>query len=137
MPVFVYFIIGAVIFGLFLKFSIGGVKRMAKFVMLYDDPDAPLHSRKSMTLSVIPYFLILFCLVVLSSFGVLVFFVVLPAWLFTFFFSWHYMKLWKYHKRSVLLLIFASLVWLAGCFTASGFVKGALTEAVNFLRSLL
>lgn len=137
MPVFVYFLIGAIIFGLFLKFSIGGVKRMAKFVMLYDDPDAPKHSRKSMMLSVIPYFLILFVLVVLSSFGVLVFFVVLPAWLFTFYFTWHYMKLWKYHGYSVLLLLFLSLVWLAGCFVASDAVKGALMEAVSFIRSLL
>ena len=137
MPVFVYFIIGALIFGLFLKFAIGGVKRAIKFLVIYDDPDAPKHSRKSMMLSVIPFFAILFCLTVLSTFGALMFFVVLPAWLFTLYFLYHYLRLWKYHGYSVLLLLFVSLVWLAGCFVASPFVKEALTAGVDFVRSLL
>jgi hypothetical protein len=130
-------VIGALIFGLFLKFSIGGVKRVIKFVMIYDDPDAPKHSRKSMMLSIIPYFIILFLLCVFSTFGPLVFFVVLPAWLFTFFFLYHYLRVWKYHGYSVLLLIFLSLLWLSGCFAVSPFAKQAMTAAVDFVRSLL
>ena len=137
MPVFIYFVIGAVIFGLFLKFSIDGVKKMAQFLMIYDYPDVPKHSRKSMMLSMIPHFIILFCLVVLSSFGVLLFFVVLPAWLFDLYFVSHYLKLWKYHGYSVPLLLFVSILWLVGCFAVSPFVREGLTAAVNFIRSLL
>ena len=135
--IFLYFVVGAIIFGLFLKLSIDGVKKMSKFLMIYDEPDTPKHSRKSMMLSMIPYFVIMFWLAVFSTFGALMFFVVLPAWLFFAFFTSHYLKLWKYHGYSVLLLLFCTLVWLTGSFAVSAFVRGGLTAAVNFVRSLL
>jgi len=137
MSIFIYFVIGAVLFGLLLKVSIDGVKRMAKFLMIYDDPDAPKHSGRAMLLSLIPYFIILFALAVLSSFNVIMVFVVMPVWLFTFYFTWHYIKLWKYHKYSVLLLIFMSLVVLAASFAASPFVREGLGITVDFVRALL
>ena len=137
MPVFIYFVIGAVIFGLLLKFAIDGVKKAIKFLMIYDDPDAPKHSRKSMMFSVLPFFAILFCLTVFSTFGALMFFVVLPAWLFIFYFFYHYLRLWKYHGYSALVLVSLSIVWVFGSFAVSLFVRQGLTEAVNFIRSLL
>ena len=137
MRIFLYFVVGAIIFGLILKFSIDGVKKMAKFLMIYDEPDTPKHSRRSMMLSMIPYFAIMFWLVFFSTFGALMFFVVLPAWLFFVFFTSHYLRLWKYHGHSVLLLLFFTLVWLAGAFALSPFVKEGLMAAVDFFRSLL
>ena len=139
MRIFLYFLIGAVLFGLFLKFSIGGVKRMAKFLMIYDtdDPDTKKHSGKAMFVSLIIYFVILFVLAVLTTYNIIMGFVMVPAWLFTFYFTSHYIKLWKFQGNSVLLLIFLTLVVLIGSFALSPIVKEGLTAAVDFLRSLL
>ena len=137
MRVFIYFVIGAVIFGLFLKFSIDGVKRMAKFLMIYDNPDAPKHSRKAMRLSLIPYFIALFVLVTGSSFNVIMIFVMMPAWIFTFYFTSHYIKLWKYHKYSVLLLIFMTLAVVGVSFSVSPVVREGLRAIIDFVRALL
>jgi len=137
MMIFLYFVVGALLFGLFLKFSIGGVKKMAAFLMIYDNPDVPKHSKKSMMLSMIPYFVALFLLAVFSTFGILAFFVMVPAWLFTFYFISHYFRLWKYQGNSILLLLFISLLWIIGSFAVSSFVREGLKIAVDFFRSLL
>jgi len=129
MIVFLYFLIGALIFGLFMKFSIEGIKKMAKFLMIYEFPDVPKHSKKSMRLSLVPLVIFLFVLAVGSSFGAFVLFVMVPAWFFFFYFYSHYIKLWKYHGYSVALLIFGSLFWLACSFALSGPVR----EGLRFL----
>lgn len=123
MRIFIYFVIGAVLFGLILKISIDGTKKMANFLMIYDNPNIPKHSRKSMLLSLIPYFIILFALTELSSLNTIMFFVIMPAWLFTFYFTSHYIKLWKYHGYSALLLIFMSLIVLGISFGVSPLVR--------------
>jgi Flp pilus assembly protein TadB len=153
MPVFVYFIIGALIFGAFLMFSISQVKKLGKFLKIYEDvaetenddykrlskikrrepekAEKPKHSRKVMILSLVKYLLILVLFTFITSFGSYMVFLMIFAWAFILYFTFYYIKLWKYHNYPVLLLIFAVLFTIAGSTALSPLIKSGIMTFLN------
>jgi len=129
MKTFLYLLIGCIFFGLFLMVGISLVKKLGKFLIIYDNPDIPKHSRKTMTRSMIIYLGVLFIFTFASC--VLFIYYLIPLWAATVYFTVHYIKLWKYHKRSVLFLIGMSLLTIIVSFVLSPFIK----EGISFISA--
>ena len=135
MPVFVYITIGAILFGLFLIVSISQVKKFGKFLMVWDNPDfkspPAKHSRKVMIYAILKYWGFLFILAFCSTVSVIVTIVTIPIWTFWGYLTFHYIRVWKYHKYSVFLFIAAALAVIAGSIVLSPVIKDFFR--VNFL----
>ena len=152
MPVFLYFIIGAFVFGAFLMFSISQVKKLGTFLKVYEyvakpedddykrigkskraeiEIEKPKHSHKVMVFSLIKYLLVLVLFVFITSFGSYMVFLMVFAWAFIVYFTFYYIKLWKYHNYSVLLFIFTVLAVIIGSAALSPFIKSGIMALLS------
>ena len=133
MPVFVYFIIGAILFGLILIIAISQVKKLGKFLMVWDNPDfeAPpeKHSRKVMILAFLKYLGVLFIIAFGLTQNIMIKILVIPIGVFTIYFTTHYIRMWKYHKYSVALFFVMAIAVIAVSFAVSPFINGLIGEA--------
>jgi len=138
MPVFIYFIIGAILFGLFLIIAISQVKKLGKFLMVWDNPDfeAPpeKHSRGVMILAFLKYLGVLFLITFGLTINIMITVLVIPVWVFTIYFTTHYIRMWKYHKYSVILFFAAAIAVIAASFVVSPYIKdlgGVIQEVLG------
>jgi len=155
---FVYIIGFAALFGGILFYSISQVKRMGNFLKIYNDPDAPAesdydspvkrkrevreipkHSRKVMMSSLLIYLVILLLFILITTIHAYIIIAMFIPWLFMLYFTFHYIKLWKYHGYSVFLLIIMMLAVIAGSFMLSQmqFFKAAMDVVKPFFMSLI
>jgi len=153
-------IITAVVFGSGMFYLISQFKNLAKFLKIYAEVEAPKdddyenpikakresreaiqrpkHSKKAMISSFFKYLLILFIMVLITTINAYIIIVMVFAWGFTLYFTYHYIKLWKYHGYSVFLLIFVTLAVVAGAFVLSqmGFYKEAMSSVGTFIMGI-
>jgi len=137
MPVFVYFIIGAILFGLFLIVAISQVKKLGKFFMVYDNPDFETppekHKRNVMILAYLKYLGILFIITFGLTINIMITILVIPIWVFTIYFTAHYIRMWKYHKYSVVLFFVIALAVIGISFAVAPFIKDLFWDIQELL----
>ena len=110
---------GAAIIAL-LMFSINELKKFGVFLKIRHEPGKPKHDRRTMTISFIKYLIVLFFVVLASGVFYLILIVVLP---FAIYIIFNYIKLWKYHERSVLFFIGMTCAAIIAGAAISPFVK--------------
>ena len=104
-------------------------KKLSEFLKIISQPDKPKHSKKTMIFSLAIYLLILFIVVLLIS----ILFIFLCVSPFLIYLTWHYIKLWKYHGYSVLLLLGTFCMVIAAAILVSPIFKTLLSELLlNF-----
>jgi len=117
MPSFVYIIIAALCFGLFLIVAISQVRKLGKFLMVWDNPDydkpPEKHSKKVMILAILKYLGVLYVITFGLTINIMITILVIPIWVFTIYFTTHYIRMWKYHKYSVFLFFAMALAVIA------------------------
>ena len=132
MPVFAYFIIGAILFGLVLIIAISQVRKLGKFFLVYDNPDfeAPpeKHSRNVMILAYIKYLGVLFIITFGLTQNIMIKILVIPIWVFTIYFTTHYIRMWKYHKYSAALFFVMAVAVIIGAVAVSPFINDLIGE---------
>jgi len=137
MPVFVYFIIGAVLFGLFLIISISQVKKLGKFFMVYDNPDyespPEKHKRNVMILAFLKYLGVIYIITFGLTINIMITVLVIPIWVFTIYFTTHYIRMWKYHKYSVVLFFVMALAVIGISFAVAPFIKDLFWDIQELL----
>jgi hypothetical protein len=137
MPVFVYFIIGAILFGLVLIIAIAQVRKLGKFFLVYDNPDFETppekHSRNVMILAYLKYLGVLFIITFGLTINIMITVLVIPVWVFTIYFTTHFIRTWKYHKYSVVLFFIIALAVISVSFAVSPFINELIGEVQTLM----
>ena len=142
-------IAGGLLCMLFLYFVRETERKIRKFVALLDDPyivdENSLDSHfepgmkkypgKIMVYSFLKYLGFLF-FIVLVSYGLIIFALV-PAYVISLYYIIRYIKLWKYHKYSVLLLMILSAAVLIGSLLFAPFVRGLLWQGMSKIGGIV
>jgi len=113
-------IIGPMSIAFILKFAIDQLKQVGTFLEVMHNSGDIKYNRKTICFSLVKYLSVLFTLV-LFTYKILAV-ALIPIWVFGLYVIWQYIKLWKYHGYSVILLLVASF---------------AVVIAANLIRPLL
>jgi len=140
---------GGVLCMLFLYFVRQSAKNIRKFVAILDnpyivdetalnakaDPGMKKYPRKIMIYSFLKYLGFLF-FIVLVSYGLIIIALV-PAYVLSLYFIIRYIQLWKYHKYSVLLLIFISAAVFVAALAVAPFIRGLIWQGMSVIGDVL
>ena len=138
---------GGALFMLYLYIARESERKMKKFVAILDDPYIidensldphvkPVlkkYAPKIMLYSMFKYLGFLFLMIILSTIHIVFTAVLAPAYLISGYYTIRYMKLWKYHGYSVLLLILLSVIAIAAGAIVSPFVREFIWQGINII----
>jgi len=136
---------GGALFMLYLYIVRESERKMKKFVAILDDPYIidensldphvkPIlkkYAPKIMRYSMFKYLGFLFLIIILSTIHIVFTVTLAPAYVISGYYIIRYMKLWKYHGYSVLLLILPSAVVIAAGVIVSPFVREFIWQGIN------
>ena len=103
-------------------------RKLGKFLVVADNPNLPKHSKKIMLFSLLKY---LACLIALTlcTYQILIYPMIF-VWGCSLYFIYHYIKLWKYHKYSVAVLICISGAIIMISILISPFVRPIIARII-------
>ena len=129
---FVYLAIGTWTIIMLLKFCIEQFKNLGAFLVVINSNDQKKHSEKVMFFSLVKYLIVIFVWVLCIQ-SQLIFLVMFPFLVVGFYISYYYIKLWKYHGYSILILMIISFVVFAGAFVTNVL---ASKQIGNFIETI-
>ncbi|MCL2773828.1 MAG: hypothetical protein FWD71_10810 [Oscillospiraceae bacterium] len=115
------FIVGSWVLILLIKFGIAQLNKLKEFLIVADKPSLPKHNTKTMLRSLAKYLICLF-IAVFCTYKIFAIPMII-IWGFIIFFAVKYIKLWKYHQYSVLLLTSVSCVIIISSVILSPFIR--------------
>ena len=119
-----WFILGSWVIILSLWLGIQELKKLGAFLKVMHSNAKIKHSRKIMRNSFIKYLAVLFILV-LFTYEIFIY-PMIPVWLLAIYMSLQYIRLWKYHGFSVVLLIVAACSGIIASIFISPFIYAGL-----------
>jgi len=135
MPSFVYILIGALFFMAVMRFSIWQMQKLSKFLLVGKDSDMEKHSPKILLHSLLKYLAVLFVMIFCTTLGMLVYPMII-VWCINAYIIFRYIKLWKYHDKSLLLLFGLSAATAAAAILASPYIREAFGIIAGFINNI-